>query len=244
MSSLLRRSNGHWRGWSNGQWRGRSFAACVPSDDASKVQKGRKRVSKDERKEMVLSFVNKYRATNAGKFPTVSEARNQVGGSYYVIRKIVQELEYQSTISSMNTRHDMKLRKVVVKVHVTSKRVKEVPGINEDVKTVAGYNAEHGTSDECSTSERRHISEGGAEGDIHQRPEKPEHGVNERSHSDAVLDLDVPETKSEQYQQSSESDKFSRALSEKQNEELSKKPSVWGNLKTLADGIMKMWSKW
>lgn len=64
--------------------------------------------------------------------------------------------------------------------------------------------------DECSTSERRHISEGGAEGDIHQRPEKPEHGANERSHSDAVLDLDVPETKREQYQQSSESDKFSR----------------------------------
>lgn len=60
MSSLLRRSNGHWRGCSNGQWRGRSFAASVPSDDASKVQKGGKRVSKDERKEMVLSFVNKY----------------------------------------------------------------------------------------------------------------------------------------------------------------------------------------
>lgn len=69
-----------------------------------------------------------------------------MGGSYYVIRKIVQELEYQSTISSMNTRHDMKLGKVVVKVHETSKKVKEVSGINEDVKTVAGYDAEHGTS--------------------------------------------------------------------------------------------------
>lgn len=65
--------------------------------------------------------------------------------------------------------------------------------------------------DECSTSERRkHISEEGAEGDIHQHPENPQHGVNERSHSDGVLDLDVPKTKSEQYQQSSESDKFSR----------------------------------
>lgn len=60
MSSLLCRSNGHWRGRSNGHWRGCSFAASVPSDDASKVPNGRKRVSKDERKAMVLSFVNEY----------------------------------------------------------------------------------------------------------------------------------------------------------------------------------------
>jgi len=286
MSSLLCRSNGHWRGRSNGHWRGRSFAASVPSDDASKVPKGRKRVSKDERKAMVLSFVNEYRASNAGKFPTISEAVKQVGGSYYVIRKILQELEYQSTTSSMNARNDMKLGKVVVKVNDTSKQVEDISGTrvridtvtNKDVKTVAGYDVDiddstlknvvtdkgprsstssvkamseevvkHKPSDECSMSERRkHISEGKAEGDMHQCPEKPEHGVKERSHLDDVLDIDGPKTKSEQHQQSSESDKFARALSEKQDDdqELSKKSSVWGNLKTLADDIMKMWNKW
>lgn len=273
MSSLLSRSNGHWRGRSNGHCRGRSFAASVPSDDASKVQKGRKRVSKDERKAMVFSFVNKYRASNAGKFPTISEAIKQVGGSYYVIRKILQELEYQSTTSSMNTRNNMKLGKVVVKVNDTSKQVEEVSGTrvridtgtNKDVKTVAGYDVDiddsalknvvteegprsstsfvkavseevvkHKPSDECSMPERRkHL-------------EKPEHGVKERSHLDGVLDIDGLKTKSEEHQQSSEADKFARVLSEKQDadQELSKKSSVWGNLKTFADDIMKMWNKW
>lgn len=85
-------------------------------------------------------FVCRYRETNAGKFPTASEAKKQVGGGFYVIRKILQELEYQSKMSSMNTRHDMKLGKVVVKAHETSKKVVEVSvtrlsGINKDVKT-------------------------------------------------------------------------------------------------------------
>lgn len=67
-----------------------------------------------------------------------------------MIRKILQELEYQSTTSSMNTRNDMKLGKVVFKVNDTSKQVAEVSGTrvridtvtNKDVKTVAGYDVD------------------------------------------------------------------------------------------------------
>ncbi|GFP96372.1 hypothetical protein PHJA_001781300 [Phtheirospermum japonicum] len=106
---------------SNIQWSGRSYAASA-SSEAHETKKARGRVSKDVRKSMVENFVNKsmrwllllvnsrcsqkdesvtdlYRETNAGKFPTASEAMKDVGGSYYVIREILQELIYNSKIS-------------------------------------------------------------------------------------------------------------------------------------------------
>ncbi|CAI9770953.1 unnamed protein product [Fraxinus pennsylvanica] len=83
--------------------RRRSFSASVPSE-TPEVQKSRIKVSKDERKAMVETFVNKYKAMNAGKFPTASQARKETGGSYYVIRQILQELEYNSKMSSMCTK--------------------------------------------------------------------------------------------------------------------------------------------
>ncbi|XP_052723031.1 uncharacterized protein LOC108344773 isoform X3 [Vigna angularis] len=84
----------HRHGWSH--------AATVPSE-ASDAQKGPKRVPRHERIAMVESFVNKYRAENAGKFPTISDAQKQVGGSFYVVRAIIQELEYKSRTNSSNS---------------------------------------------------------------------------------------------------------------------------------------------
>ncbi|OIT24922.1 PREDICTED: uncharacterized protein LOC109216102 isoform X2 [Nicotiana attenuata] len=79
--------------------RGKSFAAsAVPSDSAA-VKRQRKRVSKDERKAMVEAFVNKYRAMNGGKFPPTKGAMKEVGGSYYTIKKLVQELQYNSRMA-------------------------------------------------------------------------------------------------------------------------------------------------
>ncbi|KAL3634212.1 hypothetical protein CASFOL_021266 [Castilleja foliolosa] len=69
------------------------------SSEAHETKKPRGRVSKDVRKSMVEKFVNKYRETNAGKFPSASEAMKDVGGSYYVIREILQELIYNSKMS-------------------------------------------------------------------------------------------------------------------------------------------------
>ncbi|XP_047149488.1 uncharacterized protein LOC124821618 isoform X2 [Vigna umbellata] len=84
----------HRHGWSH--------AATVPSE-ASDAQKGPKRVPRHERRAMVESFVNKYRAENAGKFPTISDAQKQVGGNFYVVRAIIQELEYKSRTNSSNS---------------------------------------------------------------------------------------------------------------------------------------------
>lgn len=80
------------------QCRGKSMTASVPSD-ASKTKKASKRVSKDVRKSMVEKYVDKYRTMNAGKFPTASAAKKNVGGCYYVVRQILQELEYNSSLT-------------------------------------------------------------------------------------------------------------------------------------------------
>ncbi|KAL2334402.1 hypothetical protein Fmac_015615 [Flemingia macrophylla] len=81
----------HQRGWSQ--------AASV-SSDVPDAQKGRKRVTRQERRAMVESFVNKYRAENAGKFPTISDTKKQAGGGYYTVREIVLELQYKSKMNS------------------------------------------------------------------------------------------------------------------------------------------------
>ncbi|KZV57923.1 hypothetical protein F511_12529 [Dorcoceras hygrometricum] len=80
------------------QCRGKSMTASVPSD-ASKTRKAGKRVPKDVRKSMVEKYVDNYRTLNAGKFPTVSDAKKNVGGCYYVVRQILQELEYNSSLN-------------------------------------------------------------------------------------------------------------------------------------------------
>jgi hypothetical protein len=41
---------------------------------------------------------------NSGKFPTATAAKKQLGGSYYIMKKIIQELEYNSKIPPLDSR--------------------------------------------------------------------------------------------------------------------------------------------
>ena len=41
-----------------------------------------------------------YRASHEGKFPSVTSVRQQVGGSYYVARALLQELKYNSRLKT------------------------------------------------------------------------------------------------------------------------------------------------
>ncbi|KAI4347392.1 hypothetical protein L6164_008208 [Bauhinia variegata] len=86
---------------SNIQWRGWSDATAVPFDKSNTLE-AQKRVSREERRAMVESFVKKYREMNAGKFPTISNTIKQVGGSHYFVKKIVQQLGYESQMNSSN----------------------------------------------------------------------------------------------------------------------------------------------
>lgn len=49
---------------------------------------------------------------NAGKFPTTSITKKQVGGCYYVVRGIIQELEYKAKMISSNNRDENLVKKV------------------------------------------------------------------------------------------------------------------------------------
>ncbi|WJX71741.1 hypothetical protein P8452_55701 [Trifolium repens] len=86
------------------QWRGLSRAACVPQETSDSRRKSGQKVPKHERKAMVESFVNKYRSENAGKFPTVQHTKKEVGGGYYVVREIIQELEYKFKMKSQSAK--------------------------------------------------------------------------------------------------------------------------------------------
>ncbi|XVF53698.1 hypothetical protein PTKIN_Ptkin05aG0119700 [Pterospermum kingtungense] len=91
--------------------RGRSNAAAsLPSDPPNP-----KKVSKDERRALIESFVSRYKSMNAGKFPSATAAQKEVGGSYYFIRKILQELEHKSKLGPSNGSYDSISGKVVSK---------------------------------------------------------------------------------------------------------------------------------
>lgn len=62
---------------------------------------------------------------NAGKFPTVSDAMKDVGGSYYFVREILQELIYKSKMSPIGTK-DTSLEKIVLNKDEISTNTAEV----------------------------------------------------------------------------------------------------------------------
>ncbi|KAE9600170.1 hypothetical protein Lal_00045636 [Lupinus albus] len=98
----------------NGQRRRWSYAASAsaPSEnDTLNEPKGRKRISKQERRAVVEAFVNRYREMNAGKFPSASVTQKQVGGGYYFLREIIQDLEYKSKMNPSNIRDENLVKK-------------------------------------------------------------------------------------------------------------------------------------
>ncbi|XP_058779355.1 uncharacterized protein LOC131653279 [Vicia villosa] len=116
-----------WHGWSHA-------AACVPSEASDTPQKSGLRVPKHERRAMVESFVNKYRSENAGKLPAIKRTQKEVGGSYYVIREIIQELKYKSEMKPLNNIDEISVAKLfdesklktAESVDVSSVKIKKV----------------------------------------------------------------------------------------------------------------------
>ncbi|XP_059661628.1 uncharacterized protein LOC132307780 [Cornus florida] len=260
ISNVVRRSNI--------RWHARSFAASVPSA-MPQVQKVQKKLSRDERRAMVVSFVNKYREVNAGKFPSVSLARKNLGGSYYVIRKIVQELEYQSLVSPIKTGNEDIVGKEVAKENKSSMD----EGIRKDAQEfavndvdVCDYSLKHSEPKKGSQTSvmveetlseevldtrtgdysnfvatKSQLLKEEAKEEYHPCPEKAEEDVNEKTSND-MLELEGPNLNTKQHQQSPELDMF---VGEKQtgDQQLPKDSSVWGNLKSFANGIFNMWRK-
>ncbi|XP_021725352.1 uncharacterized protein LOC110692626 [Chenopodium quinoa] len=80
-------------------------AATAAQEILNKRRTG-KRIPAHERKAMVEAYVNKYRVMNSGKFPTTKNVTNQIGGSHYKTKVIIQELEYKSKLPTVASAAD------------------------------------------------------------------------------------------------------------------------------------------
>ncbi|OAY82364.1 hypothetical protein ACMD2_10217 [Ananas comosus] len=94
--------------------RGKSHTASVQTDPL-KAQKGQKKIPKQERRALIEAFVENYRALNGGKFPSAYLVREGVGGSYYIVREIIQELEYNHKMAPLDKFKTAKPSGTVVK---------------------------------------------------------------------------------------------------------------------------------
>lgn len=79
-------------------WGGRFFVMAAPVDGTGNQKDGKKK-RKEERRIMVESFVQKFRSENGGKFPRFGFTHKEVGGGYYIIREIMQEIIYEHKVS-------------------------------------------------------------------------------------------------------------------------------------------------
>uniref|UniRef100_A0A2P2K2C0 AT3G52170-like helix-turn-helix domain-containing protein n=1 Tax=Rhizophora mucronata TaxID=61149 RepID=A0A2P2K2C0_RHIMU len=79
-----------------GGWVGQTFA--LSKGNGSEGRKSRIRRSKEERKEMVESFIKKYQSLNNGNFPSLNLTHKEVGGSFYIVREIVREIIQENRV--------------------------------------------------------------------------------------------------------------------------------------------------
>ncbi|XP_015583144.1 uncharacterized protein LOC8281296 isoform X2 [Ricinus communis] len=79
-----------------GGWAGQTFALAKRNESGGR--KSRIRISKEERKEMVESFIKKHQSLNNGNFPSLNLTHKEVGGSFYTIREIVREIIQENKV--------------------------------------------------------------------------------------------------------------------------------------------------
>lgn len=79
-----------------GGWIGQTFALAKHNESGGK--KSRIRRSKEERKALVESFINKYQKLNDGTFPSISLTHKEVGGSFYIVRELVREVIQENRV--------------------------------------------------------------------------------------------------------------------------------------------------
>ncbi|CAA7411112.1 unnamed protein product [Spirodela intermedia] len=75
---------------------GQTFALARCSDSQGK--KHRSRVTKEERRKMVESFIRRHRTSNNGNFPSLNLTHKEVGGSFYTVREIVREIIQENRV--------------------------------------------------------------------------------------------------------------------------------------------------
>lgn len=247
------------------QWCAISNAASVSSESPNS-RKSRKRIPKDERQAMVERYVNEYRSNNAGKFPTASDAMNHVGGSYYVIRRIIQELEHKSKlpqstsgteISSGPKLNPVKKSRTKVDAYSRIVSVNAVTEVEDDslmsvVAESQGPREEitgvsHLSRDKLQDINRKEVQDDDRDSvaekssvkmevqnvssDVHPHEDNARHSPMENLTDSGASELrKEPSHDVETVKRNNDVDE-------------SRKSSLWGNLKSFADGVVSIWKK-
>lgn len=79
-----------------GAWIGQVYALANSNDSGGR--KSRIRRSKEERKELVVSFIKRHQKLNNGSFPSLNLTHKEVGGSFYTVREIVREIIQENRV--------------------------------------------------------------------------------------------------------------------------------------------------
>ncbi|CAA2996624.1 Hypothetical predicted protein [Olea europaea subsp. europaea] len=161
---------------------------------------------------------------NAGKFPTASDARKEVGGSYYTIRQILQELEYNSKMSPID------IREATSKVNDTMKKNTSEEGMETSFSAL--------DKSEGVAAHTHHLPLE-AKCNWHSHREKPVNDTNDDTVSEDMLKFVGLRAKTEQ-QPSPDLGNSGRELYKEPtgDAESQGKSSVWKNLKSLVNNII------
>ncbi|XP_078167191.1 hydroxyproline-rich glycoprotein family protein isoform X3 [Carex rostrata] len=246
---------------SNVVGRGKSYAASV-KDETTKTHRIRKGIPKKERRAMIVSFVEKYRASNEGRFPHVSKVIKEIGGSYYVAREIVQELEYKYKYKLVQAGEKV-ASTVAVANKVTRKgrqrsteaegvKKEEVCGKSTDV-SVEEQGRLVATNDTTTNMDKTQPSFQGKEVKeaIRETITQPSLKVKEVIESRKVETITetVEETpvKSEKFMMRDEipmpEEIKGKQKSNEHDQSSTEKGSIWGDLKSISDKIINFWKK-
>ncbi|XP_042392546.1 uncharacterized protein LOC121983915 [Zingiber officinale] len=219
----------------NSSSQGKPFAASIHSSSC-KPQKG-KRIPKEERRALVESFVNKYRAQNVGKFPSLTQVRKEVGGQHYIIRVLVQELEHNAKLASFNKETRVS-RKVEDGGQISYAEISSAVVADENLKLSTM------TKDESSVPLKSAIEADSSQtppGDpvgcqteistIDSSQGTPNHKAVEHARDDTTLKTDMEDLQPIERNRSSNHGDSPRET------------NWWGSMRALADGIFSIWRK-
>lgn len=146
--------------------RRRRLLVTAAAREVSNEGASKRRVSREQRKAMVEAYVAKYRIEHGGKFPTACVTQKQVGGGYYFVRYILQELEHNSKLPPLGTMDEITGQSDEVNVisPLSSKEIDGFSEVGEDRKSQV-QNSGMPTEDDRSivgfTAKRKGISESG-----------------------------------------------------------------------------------
>lgn len=246
ISSLVPGSNVQQSGWSS---------------DAPSTPK-RKRITSADRRALLEIYVNKYRAMNSGKFPTPTSAVKEVGGSYYSIKKMLQEMEYNFKSSCVETKKQTKDEDTTVsrEIAVTSQKVSNrqitmnqnlyedawlesaAANLNKNSQKMEGLEPSASSEDTRNNNITRDDTGNIATESHDQCDEKPEHKfwfqdseskVEQQHDHDGIRNINRDMPESQKDEE----------LKEKEASSSSSSSSIWGNLKSLASGFINIWKK-